>query len=203
VIYLLKTEIPKRSYSGERWITNKTNKKYLAIDFKHRCAYCDDLDSIYGGPRLYDVEHFAPKEKFPALEFTYDNLLYACTYCNNSKNDDWPSGNSTISVVGDCGYVDPCTDAYYDHLDRDERTGKIYSKSDLGKYMYDHLKLYLRRHEIIYMLDKLQMKINQLTESIKTDNEAGVDTSKKEAFLSAYKNEFYDYYCQIQKQPGA
>ena len=46
-------------------------------------------------------------------------------------------------------------------------------------------------------------KVDKLTESIKADNEAGLDTSKKEAFLSAYKNEFYDYYCQIQKQPGA
>ena len=196
---MLKKEIPIRSYTGEKWITNRTNKKYLAIDFKHRCAYCDDLDSIYGGERTYDVEHFAPKEKFPELEFTYDNLLYACTYCNNSKSNDWPSDDSAVCVVGERGYIDPCKKEYYNHLDRDEDTGRIQYRSELGKYMYNHLKLYLKRHEIIYMLDKLQTKIKQLEESIQIDKTDGVDTSKKEEFLSMYKNNFYNYYCQIQK----
>ena len=194
---MLKKEIPVRSYAGDKWVTNRTNKKYLAIDFKHRCAYCDDLDSIYGGDRLYDVEHFAPKEKFPDLKFTYDNLLYACTYCNNSKSNDWPSDNASISVVGECGYVDPCKKEYYDHLDRNDDNGRILYKTELGKYMFAHLKLYLKRHEIIYMLDKLQCKIEELTASIQTDKLSGIDTSKKEDFLSMYKNDFYDYYCQI------
>lgn len=33
---MLKKEIPIRSYTGEKWTTNTTNKKHLAIDFKHR-----------------------------------------------------------------------------------------------------------------------------------------------------------------------
>ena len=122
---MIKRTIPKRSYSGEVWKTNKTNKKYLAIDFDNRCAYCDDLDKIYGGKRTYAVEHFAPKEKFPELEYVYDNLLYACSYCNGSKSDDWPSDDSKKNIVGDCGYIDPCSDEYYKHLDRDEESGKI------------------------------------------------------------------------------
>ena len=196
---MLKKDIPVRTYTGEKWITNRTNKKYLAIDFKHRCAYCDDLDTIYGGQRLYDVEHFAPKEKFPGLKFAYDNLLYACTFCNNSKSDDWPSEDSAISVVGECGYIDPCHKEYYEHLDRNENTGKIYYKSNLGEYMYVHLKLYLKRHEIIYMLDKLQTKISQLEESIEKDKSNGLDVSKKTEFLLLYKSDFYNYYCQMQK----
>lgn len=38
----IKDKVPVRSYSGEKWKTNRTNKKYLALDFEHRCAYCDD-----------------------------------------------------------------------------------------------------------------------------------------------------------------
>ena len=69
----IKGKVPVRSYSGEKWKTNRTNKKYLALDFEHRCAYCDDWDKYNGGMRSYHVEHFAPKEKFPELKFTYDN----------------------------------------------------------------------------------------------------------------------------------
>ena len=85
---MLKKETPVRSHSGNFRGTNTSNKKYLSIDFKHRCAYCDDLDAISGGYKTFHVEHFASKEKFPTLEFTYENLLYACPFCNCSKNDD-------------------------------------------------------------------------------------------------------------------
>lgn len=196
---MLKKEVPIRSYTGEAWKTNRTNKKYLAEDFQGRCAYCDDLDKIYGGYRTYHVEHFAPKEKFPELEFTYDNLLYACPYCNGSKNDDWPSDSPTTNVVGDCGYIDPCTSDYQKHLDRKE-TGEIYYKTPLGHYMYNHLKLYLRRHTIIFMMDKLHNKITELENSISNDKTYGIDTRKKEAILATIKSDFFDYYCQIQKE---
>lgn len=64
---MLREKKPIRSYHGEQFRTNPTNKKHLAEDFGHRCAYCDDLDTYGGGYRAYHVEHFAPKEKFPAL----------------------------------------------------------------------------------------------------------------------------------------
>ena len=196
---MLKKEIPVRSYSGEAWKTNRTNKKYLAKDFKNRCAYCDDLDKIYGGYKTYHVEHFAPKEKFPKLEFTYENLLYACPYCNESKNDDWPSTSPTKNIVGECGYIYPCTKEYQNHLDRRE-TGEIYYKTPLGHYMYDNLKLYLKRHSIIYMIDKLQNKIKELETSINKDKNAGIDSQKKKELLDIVKADFINYYLAIQSE---
>lgn len=194
---MLKKEIPIRSYTGEKWITNETNKKYLAIDFKHRCAYCDDLDNIYNGQASYAVEHFAPKSKFPQLRYVYDNLLYACRFCNTSKYDDWPSDSPSINVVGECGYIDPCTKEYYEHLDRDDNTGRIFYKTELGKYMYNHLKLYLKRHSIIFMVEKLLVKRNELEESIAKDVKKGIDVSIKEQTLLALDNEFFSYYGQL------
>lgn len=81
------------------------NKKHLSADFGHRCAYCDDLDEYGGGYRAYHVEHFAPKEKFPELRYDYDNLLYACPWCNRAKWDIWPSDNSKINVVDSEGLL--------------------------------------------------------------------------------------------------
>ena len=191
---MLKKEVPVRSYTGEKWKTNTTNKKYLAIDFKHRCAYCDDLDDIYNGMESYSVEHFAPKAKFPHLEYTYDNLLYSCRFCNGSKSDDWPSDSASESIVGECGYIDPCTKEYDIHLDRDENTGQIYYKTELGKYMYNHLKLYLKRHSIIYMVEKLNDKRKDLKASIDKDLKNGIDVSVKQEILMDIDNKFFSYY---------
>lgn len=193
---MLKTKIPTRSYTGEFRKTNSSNKKYLAIDFEHRCAYCDDLDSIAGGYKTYHVEHFAPKEKFPQLKFQYDNLLYSCPYCNRSKSDDWPSEAPDINVVSNKGYIDPCTKEYYSHLDRDEKTGNIICKTELGKYMHNKMQLYLRRHSIIYMLDKLKSKRDDLQESINKDKSKGKSVAEKEMILQSIQNEFFAYYSE-------
>lgn len=191
---MLKKKIPIRSHTGEFRKTNSNNKKYLVEDFDHRCAYCDDLDKISGGYDSYHVEHFAPKEKFSELKFMYDNLLYACPYCNRCKNDDWPSDDPKVSVVDNKGYVDPCTKEYYNHLDRNEMTGNIIFKTELGEYMYNKMKLYLRRHAIIYMLDKLSLKRGELKKSIDKDKEHDKNTEEKEAILRSIDDEFFKYY---------
>lgn len=191
---MIKREIPKRSYTGEKWKTNSINKKYLALDFNHRCAYCDDLDSMYGGKETYAVEHFAPKEKFPQLRYMYDNLLYSCPFCNRAKSDDWPSNDPNINVVGQQGYIDPCAEEYYKHLDRDENTGKITYKTPIGEYMYNHLNLHLKRHEILYMMNKLWDKINQLKESIEISKQKGENVSDKEYILKECSDKFFNYY---------
>lgn len=131
---MLREKKPIRSYHGEQFRTNPTNKKHLAEDFGHRCAYCDDLDTYGGGYRAYHVEHFAPKEKFPALRFDYDNLLYACPWCNRAKWDIWPSNDPKINVVGKEGFIDPCSEEYDQHLER-LADGSIAGMSPLGKYM--------------------------------------------------------------------
>lgn len=161
----VKQKIPSRSYTGVKWITNKSNKKQLIIDFEHKCAYCDDSDIYAGGSKMYHVEHFAPKEKFPELEFTYDNLLYACPYCNISKSNKWPSNDSNINIVGYEGFVDPCTQEYNTHLIRKE-DGSIYYISSLGEYMYYELKLYLQRHQLIYNLSRVHMKLKDVRKEI-------------------------------------
>lgn len=127
----VKQKNPQRSYTGIMWRTNRENKKRLINDFEHRCAYCDDLDKYGGGSKVYHVEHFAPKEKFPELKFQYDNLLYACPFCNISKSNKWPSDSSAVAVVGNKGFIDPCTDEYEKHLGR-HTSGEIYYRNLLG-----------------------------------------------------------------------
>ncbi len=196
---MLKREIPVHSHSGNFRITNASNKRYLAKDFSHRCAYCDDRDSLAGGYKSYHVEHFAPKEKFPALEFTYENLLYSCPFCNCSKNDDWVGSTADESVKGDCGYVSPCDAEYQNHLDRNSQTGEIIPQTALGQYMYNHLNLNLVRHALIYLVDSLQEKRDKLQVIIENEQLKGKDVTTKERLLLAIDKEFFEYYFELQK----
>ena len=192
---MLKETIPVRSYHGISFITNRTNKKHLSEDFVHRCAYCDDLDHYGGGYRAYQVEHFAPKKKFPELEYDYDNLLYACPWCNRAKWDTWPSDDPTISVVGDEGFIDPCTSEYNNHLER-LPDGSIQGLTPLGCYMWKTLRLFLKRHAIIFNVDKLQAKVFELEESIEQDRLIGKDCHKKEEALHLVQQDFFDYFAK-------
>lgn len=185
----IKAKIPVRSYCGGKWRTNRTNKKYLAKDFEHRCAYCDDWDHYNGGERSYHVEHFAPKEKFPALEYVYDNLLYACPYCNEAKSDKWPSDRPEISVVGNEGFLDPCTEEYYKYIYRRE-DGSIGYNGELGKYIYNALNLYLKRHQVNYNLVRVNEKIKELEEIIQRKQEKGKETGQLEKLYHHLLAEF-------------
>ena len=197
---MIKRKIPTHSYSGNFRKTNLTNKKYLAVDFSHRCAYCDDRDSLAGGYTSYHVEHFAPKEKFPSLKFTYENLLYSCPFCNCSKNDDWVGATADESVKGDCGYVSPCDQDYQKHLDRNDQTGEIIPKTALGRYMYDHLNLGLMRHSLIYMVEMLQDKRAELKNIIEKERVQGKDVTQKEKLLNIIDDEFFGYYLKLQDE---
>ena len=197
---MLKREIPVHSHSGNFRKTNQSNKRYLAVDFSHRCAYCDDRDALAGGYSSYHVEHFAPKEKFPDLQYTYENLLYSCPFCNCSKNDDWVGPDASEGVKGDCGYVSPCDAEYQRHLDRNNQTGEIAPQTALGQYMYDHLNLGLLRHSLIYMVETLQDKRNELKASIEKDKLQGKDVTKKEKLLRTIDDEFFGYYLKLQTE---
>lgn len=189
----IKNKQPVRSYSGINWVTNATNKKYLAPDFDFRCGYCDDLDTYSGGYNTYHVEHFAPKDKFEELEFEYENLLYCCPYCNISKSNKWVGRTSDECVIGEKGFIDPCRDEYYTHLGRDDE-GNIIYHSPLGEYIYSELKLYLKRHSILHNIDRLRDRRLALKEKIVEKNNLGMDTHKLNQIYALLSDVLCDYY---------
>lgn len=189
----IKQRIPKRSFSGIMWKTNKSNKKRLIRDFNHRCAYCDDHDKYAGGSKVYHVEHFAPKEKFPELEYDYGNLLYSCPYCNVSKSNTWPSEESDVNVVDDVGFVDPCTQEYSEHLKREE-DGSIAYVTSLGEYMYYELKLYLQRHQLIYNLNRIHCKLKEVRCEIDRRKALNKTVDNLESLYKELCVVFYEYY---------
>uniref|UniRef100_UPI00403F8105 HNH endonuclease n=1 Tax=Paenibacillus sp. KS-LC4 TaxID=2979727 RepID=UPI00403F8105 len=64
------------------------------------------MDKYNGGYIAYHVEHFAPKEKFEHLKYTYDNLRYSCSYCNIFKSNKWVGKTSNKCTEVLCDYFD-------------------------------------------------------------------------------------------------
>ena len=82
-------------------------------------------------------------------------------------------------------------------MDRDDETGCIIYKTELGKYMYEHLNLGLKRHSIIFMLEKLEEKRNRLKENIDEEKNRGIDVSAKEKALFLIDDDFFGYYREL------
>lgn len=161
---------PVRSTGVASRANYRDYKEDLRSDFSNRCGYCDDDDLFVGGRRGFHIEHFAPKSKFEHVETEYTNLIYSCPLCNIAKSDDWPSDNADVNVVGDKGYIDPCSDEYDQHIERDA-SGRIVPKTNIGKYMHKKLKLHLMRHEMIWSYGQMQELIGKLEEISGSDAE--------------------------------
>jgi hypothetical protein len=137
----------------------------LRTNFAARCGYCDAPDHYCGGERGYQIDHFAPKKKFPLLANVYSNLVYACPICNRAKWDDWVGDCPNTPVTGDKGYVDPCTPEYDNHLTRNG-LGEIEAISPLGHYMRDKLKLALLRHQFVWQAEKLNTMRQEISQML-------------------------------------
>ncbi|HCA42813.1 MAG TPA: hypothetical protein DEP28_06120 [Bacteroidetes bacterium] len=158
--FLFRIHRPKRTYKGEEFSNYRKYKDFLAKDFNSRCGYTDCLDFWFGGKRSFHIDHFKPHSKYPQLKTVYSNLVYVSSYVNIAKSDD------------DGDYIDPCETNYNDHFYRD-KSGNIHAEEDskCAVYMYNKLKLYLKRYGIIWMLEQLEEKMETLKVLIqKSDN---------------------------------
>jgi len=62
------------------------NKQALMKASQSKCMYCESrVTHVYFG----DVEHILPKDRFPELEYDWENLGFVCAKCNNSKRNKW------------------------------------------------------------------------------------------------------------------
>jgi hypothetical protein len=150
---------PSRTYEGPVLADYRRYKDFLAKDFNQRCGYTDCPQFWFGGQTNFQIDHFKPISKFPEFKTQYDNLVYACSFVNRAKSNDF--GN----------YLDPCEIDYNEHFYRD-KVGNIFPDegSEFGNYMYKKLKLYLKRFGLIWMLDQLEQRMFALQELIEQHN---------------------------------
>jgi len=182
-----RTSIPSRTCAN-KYADYSSYKPYLRSDFRNRCGYCDDIDSICGGARGFHIDHFRPKATFGHLKNEYNNLVYACPYCNGAKSNDWPSGVENVAILDDgSGYLDPCDIDFDKHFERYDH-GRIRPKSAVGLYMYKKLKLGLRRHQLAWAYEQLENLLRELNceiESIQPEEADYVDALKHHQRLTS------------------
>lgn len=59
-----------------------------------RCMYCS-------GSECAQVEHYRPKSTHPELAFAWENLLWSCGICNQTKNDRFDEQVRPINPIDD------------------------------------------------------------------------------------------------------
>lgn len=145
---------PKRTCT-KSFSNYRSYKNYLAKDFNNRCGYTNCSDFWFGGAKTFHIDHFKPLKNHPELKTEYSNLVYCCSYANILKSDD------------EGLYLDPCNVDYNAHFERDFEGNIIPRKdSEEANYMYSKLKLYLKRYRIIWKLDVLLAKMDELEKVI-------------------------------------
>lgn len=104
----------------------------LSDDFCHICGYCGKSEMVT--TKGFEIDHFVPRTTDPKRETDYYNLVYSCFSCNRKKWGKWPTKDKNLTHNGIEGFIDPATNEYDDHLERND-FGDIVYKTAVGKYM--------------------------------------------------------------------
>jgi uncharacterized protein (TIGR02646 family) len=89
---------------------------------RERCAYCEDNLGT-------DIDHFAPKSKYPDLTFDWDNYFLACSHCNsNRKRTAFPLDGQGHPLL-----IDPARQDPLDHLALVPDLGELAPRTAQGR----------------------------------------------------------------------
>lgn len=193
---------PTKNPTGTNWSEHKPD---LKEDFNSHCAYCYSYDGFRH--TYYEVDHFIPKDFFKPLGniglCQYNNLVYSCKFCNNSKRAKWPTQSESIYNDGLKGFIDPCLEEYDSHFYRTSE-GAIMWKTELGKWMHNiAFKLDERERSIIVLwnMERLRNIIKQIVIELnkrEKDNEEYLVIKNKLGELAIeyfyYHDELIDFY---------
>lgn len=188
----LRETIPQRRPNPKTVARYGSYKDDLRNDFNRRCGYCDDEDRWTGKKLFFQIDHFVPRKYLKTIsEAEYGNLVYSCFFCNNSKRADWPTNDEMLHNDGHEGYIDVCDPVYDEQFYRDS-TGEIVACTELGHYMYCKLKLFLKRHAILWKLSRIRDQIREIEKIMKEKKSLGSNEK-----LLRLKAMHYDYFEQL------
>ncbi len=105
-------------------------RPWLKDEFTFRCVYC--LKRMVWAPTdVWVIDHLISQREAPHLECVYDNLVFACQFCNGQK--------------GPKRVPDPCQVAYGDCL-RVESDGTLTPLNESGQQLVKALRLNHPQH---------------------------------------------------------
>lgn len=164
----------------------------LAEDFGNMCGYCGKNDVIM--MERFHIDHFVPKSLASERKDDYYNLVWSCPKCNLSKSNKWPTKDKRIPNNGKVGFVDPATEEYDEHLERDDK-GFVKGITDLGEDMCRSLHLDVRRTDLYWKIQnlyRLQAELEELNDKNELEKEELQYYMKSNIFLKKYIKEAFE-----------
>lgn len=142
-----------RRRPGVTGLTDYRNARdSLREDFQNICGYCGkNCDTMH---ERFHIDHFVPRKIDPDRENDYYNLVFACPKCNMVKSSKWPTGDKNVPHDDVRGFVDPASEEYDQHIERDT-DGYIRGKTALGKNMCKSLNFHIRRTDLYWKINHL------------------------------------------------
>ncbi|MFC3811349.1 HNH endonuclease [Lacihabitans lacunae] len=159
-MYIFIEETPKHRANPPIYATYSQYRDILSIDFKKRCAYCNDNHNYR--IRSFAIDHFVPctpKNFTPTIpKNQYDNLIYSCSYCNRAKWDKWPTDDENKENDGSVGFLKPTNDNYKNLFFRNSN-GRIipFAGNALAIHIKDELMLWHPIHSLMWRIEKLMV----------------------------------------------
>lgn len=151
--------MPQRTCT-KKFSTYSSYKPYLRKDFSNRCGYTNCNDFWFGGATNFHIDHFIPWKNYPEkpdLKTDYNNLIYCCSYVNILKSND------------EKGFLDPTVVDFNLHFTRDAVGNIIPNPTSIeANLMFKKLKFYLKRYQVIWMLDKILDRMKKIKAAIES-----------------------------------
>jgi len=116
-----------RRHGPAGYKTYESYREWLRDEFTFRCVYCLHRERWDGRRTTFHIDHATPVDVAPDAECLYENLLYACSTCNNAKR-------AVLDVP------DPCKIAFAECL-RVKNNGEIDALNAAGRKLRDVLRL--------------------------------------------------------------
>lgn len=141
-------------------------KPLLERDFYFLCGYCGKDGKLMH--ERFHIDHFVPKSLDEDRVNDYYNLVLACPKCNLAKSDKWPTEDAQRSNNGTVGFVDPATEEFDEHLERNDK-GYVVGKTLVGQDMCRMLHLDIRRTDIYWKIGQLRIMQQELEQMYRED----------------------------------
>lgn len=152
-------KIIRRREDAPKLNRNQDGREQLEQDFHYLCGYCGKDGSMLH--QLFHLDHFVPKSLDANREKDYYNLVWACQRCNLSKSDKWPTGDIALPHDDEVGFVDPASEEFDEHLERNEN-GYVVGKTPVGDCMCNMLHLDIRRTDLYWKAAQLKQQLREL-----------------------------------------
>lgn len=115
----------RRRHGPAGYSTYESYRPWVEDEFSFRCIYCLNR-KVWSPTNIWAIDHLISQDEAPELECEYDNLVFACQFCNQQKLSN--------------RVPDPCRIAYGDCL-RVESNGTVTALNRHGRKLVSVIRL--------------------------------------------------------------